>query len=370
LNKSYHFLSVVGARPQFIKLAGLNLALKHYPQIKHTVVHSGQHYDSALSGDFFNEFYLPEPDVSLQMGSSRQCRQIADGIVSLDEAFQMYNPDIVLVYGDTNTTAAAAIAAAKAGFPIAHIEAGLREFDKSIPEETNKLIADALADIWFAPTQTAVKQLANEGKTKHVYLTGDLVLDLLYEKYGTITKDRSDNNPYAFVTCHRAANTDNIDRLTQILTALTQLPLQVEFSMHPRTAKAIQQHQLGALLEASNVHCIGPGSFWKTQRRIRDAHVVLTDSGGLIKEAYFHQTPCIILDDQTEWIESVAEGWAKITGADTHQILQTYSSLTIPQQPPFRKMGDGRAGVRILQHLIDFIDGKASTNSGSGPPYG
>jgi len=354
LHKTFHLVSVVGARPQFIKLAALHAAMQDFPQFRHSVIHSGQHYDPDMSQSFFEEFDLPQPDVFLHLGSAPHNIQIGQGILALDEVLSNLQPDLVLVYGDTNTTAAAAIAAVKRNIPVAHIEAGLREFDKSIPEETNKLIADALADIWFAPTQTAVDQLAREGKTENVCLTGDIVIDLLGRKFGRGSGDTEQKKNAVFLTCHRAVNTDNPERLKSILAAVNQLPVPVTFSVHPRTAKAIYLHGLDSLLSNPAIRVIKPASFWETQQLIRESCCVITDSGGVIKEAYFHQTPCIIIDSQTEWVESVNEGWATIAGADAKMIANAFLHQKVPQIAK-QALGDGKAGVKILQFLKDFL---------------
>ncbi len=353
LHSPLHLMSVVGARPQFIKLAALHAALSDFPQFRHSIVHSGQHYDPEMSQAFFDEFHLPAPDVFLQIGSAPHNVQIGKGILALDEVFSSLQPDLVLVYGDTNTTAAAAIAATKRNIPVAHIEAGLREFDKSIPEETNKLIADALADIWFAPTHTAVEQLAKEGKTTNVCFTGDIVIDLLARRYGGVSSE-AQKKEIAFLTCHRAVNTDNAERLKSILEAVTNLPMPVIFSVHPRTATAISLHGLDSYLASPRIIVNKPISFWETQQLIRESCCVITDSGGVIKEAYFHQTPCIIIDEQTEWVESVDEGWATVAGAGVKKIINAVMDRKVPLGSS-QALGDGKAGYRILQFLNDFF---------------
>lgn len=348
---------MVGARPQFIKLAALHQAIILEPRLEHKVVHSGQHYDAALSDSFFAEFDLPQPDFFLGIGSSSPNKQIADCILALDQVFSQYTPDLVIIYGDTNTTAAAAIASAKRHLPIAHVEAGLREFNKQIPEESNKLIADSLSDIWFAPTETAVQNLAKEGREKHVVYTGDIVLDLLFKKYGRTKKGPFQGTEYCFFTCHRAANTDNPDALSAILKALHQLPFQVVFPVHPRTRHAIVKYNLASLVNSNSIQMIEPCGFWETQKWVRNAKVVVTDSGGLIKEAYFHQTPCVVIDTQTEWLESVDEGWTTVVGPDTKRIENAVMTIKVPQEHQNR-LGDGLAGKRMTEYLIDFLDGK------------
>ncbi len=362
MKKKYKIISVVGARPQFIKLAGLHKAIANENDFEHIIVHSGQHYDHNLSGQFFMELEIPEPHYNIGIGSGHHNIQIAKCIIGVDEILEKENPDLVIVYGDTNTTSAAAIAASKRNIPIAHVEAGLREFDKSIPEEINKLLTDAVTDLFFVPTQTGVDNLANTGVINQVFLTGDISLDLLYDnqklwncadlkaKYGV-------NEGYIFMTCHRAANTDDRANLEQIIEALGELKVPVIFAIHPRTLQKINEYSLQDSLKSENINLIDPPGFWETQSLIKHAQMVITDSGGIIKEAYFHKTPAIIIDKQTEWIETVEEGWNVIAGPSKITILNAVENWKVPEQHS-NCLGNGKAGNHIVKEIINYLNVK------------
>jgi UDP-N-acetylglucosamine 2-epimerase len=356
------FLSVVGARPQFIKLAGMHLAISKEVDIEHVIVHSGQHYDHQMSGQFFEELDIPQPHYNIGIGSGHHNVQIAKCIIGVDEILEKESPDIVIVYGDTNTTAAASIAASKRNIPIAHVEAGLREFDKSIPEEINKLLTDAVTDLFFVPTQTGIENLKSAGVNQNVYLTGDISLDLLYENKKIWTKSAilskyGVSEDYIFVTCHRAANTDNRDHLEQILDAIRALKFSVIFAIHPRTKQKILDYDLTHLLSHGHIKLVDPPGFWETQSLIKNAHMVLTDSGGIIKEAYVHKIPAIILDKQTEWVETVSEGWNTVAGPNKHKILVSVERVKLPK---FHSncIGDGNAGKRIVKEMINYLNAR------------
>jgi UDP-N-acetylglucosamine 2-epimerase len=353
------FLSVVGARPQFIKLAGLHLTIAREVDIEHIIVHSGQHYDHNMSGQFFEELDIPQPNYNIGIGSGHHNAQIAKCIIGVDEILEKESPDIVIVYGDTNTTAASAIASSKRNIPIAHVEAGLREFDKSIPEEINKLITDAVTDLFFVPTRTGIDNLKRVGITQNVYLTGDISLDLLYgnkklwAKSEILTKYDVPED-YIFVTCHRAANTDDRAHLEQILEAIRDLKFSIIFALHPRTRQKILDYDFTHILHHEHIKLVDPPGFWETQSLIKNAYMVLTDSGGIIKEAYFHKTPAIILDKQTEWIETVSEGWNVIAGPDKNKILNAISNWQKPERHT-NCLGDGHAGQRITNSIMDYL---------------
>jgi UDP-GlcNAc3NAcA epimerase len=335
-----------------MKLAPVYFAIGDDKTFDQTIIHTGQHYDAKLSDDFLREFGLPEPDEDLEVGSLPHLPQIGNMLVKLDAILSDIDPDMIYVYGDTNSTVAGAIAASKRNIPLAHIEAGLREFDNSIPEEVNKLLTDSVSDLLFCPTQTAVDNLNNSNHTGEVHLVGDVVVDLLkyrgrtlqspLEKYGVFKGE------YYFATCHRAANTDEEKHLDDILSALSMLDLPVVFPVHYRTRQAIDQHELHFIVELNdNIIDIDPIGFWDTQQLIKHAKCVITDSGGIIREANVHQTPCVIIDKQTEWIESVEAGWAVVTGPGMHEIVNAVNSFQIPDTHS-EIFGDGKASERIL----------------------
>lgn len=353
-----------------MKLAPLSHAIRQSDDFEEFIVHTGQHYDPLLSDVFFREFDLPDPRYHLGSGNTSQCMQIGMILVSIDGVLLKEKPDIVFVYGDTNSTAAGAIAAATHKIPVAHIEAGLREWNKSIPEEVNKLLTDAVSDLYFCPTQTAVENLARSGIHEYVYLVGDPVIGLLSTFRNPLSKEdvlaaQGGLNPgaYVFLTCHRAANTDNVKHLAEILRAAGQIDMPVIFPMHPRTRNAMEIFGLHRIT-GENIRMCDPLGFWETQHLIANARHVITDSGGVIKEAYYYRRPCIIIDTQTEWVEAVEEGWAVITGPDTEAILNAYKSWKQPEgYSAFLSSSD--VSQSILAHVHDYLQGLQSLAMGT-----
>ncbi|MCB0667160.1 MAG: UDP-N-acetylglucosamine 2-epimerase (non-hydrolyzing) [Saprospiraceae bacterium] len=371
MNRKTKIITVVGARPHFIKLAALLKAVDSQ-KWDHIVVHSGQHYDDSLSNQFFKEFQLPEIEYNLGIGSQLPNLQMADCIRSFDRVLEKEQPEMVLVIGDTNTTAAAAIATKKRNIFLGHIEAGLREFDHSIPEEINKLITDAISDLYFVPTQTGLRNLAQEGITKGVFFTGDIGLDLLVDLDLSVENEKfrsaySLPEIYVFMTCHRQANTDKAGNLRSILEAASELPYEVVFPLHPRTRKAIDQHQLQQCI-GKNIRLIEPLGFFDTQKMIKGAKAVLTDSGGVIKESYFHAVPSIIIDRQTEWIEVLGEGWSVIAGPDKAKILNAFETFSLPVEHKM-SLGDGTAARKIIYIIDQFLNAQRPENTSSSPSH-
>ncbi len=359
----YHIITVVGARPQFIKAAALSRAVSLSARLEETIVHSGQHYDHNLSGGFFEELDIPIPKYNLGIGSKSHNKMIGQFLIEFDDILENEKPDLVIVYGDTNTTSAAAIAAAKRNIPLAHVEAGLREWDKSIPEEVNKLLTDSVADLLFSPTQTGVDNLKRVGTSKNVFLTGDISLDLLFQnpKYLSESAIRSKyniNGEYAFMTCHRDANTSDPKKMEAILHGASKCDIPVVFPMHPRTKAAILKYNLGKSI-SSNIQVIDPLGFWETQSLLKYAAVAITDSGGIIKEAYFHKVPGIIIDAQTEWVETIQEGWNRIAGPDEAKIIEFVNSREKPKIHT-NALGDGRCGERIVNSIEEFLNKKGN----------
>lgn len=348
-------LTVVGARPQFIKCAALSpVVRKAFTEV---IVHTGQHYDYQMSHSFFDELAIPEPDYNLQVGSASACVQIAQMLIKLDEVLTQEKPDLVIVFGDTNSTAAGSIAAAKHNIKLAHVEAGLREFNKAIPEESNKLITDALSDFYFCPTDYGVEILHNAGVTEHVYNIGDVMIDLNYRYQSFIESNKAileryglQSKQYYLLTCHRASNTDDPARLRSILEAVNELDKPVIFPIHPRTRKVAEQSGLSPLLEANHLIVTEPLKYLDTQTLVMHAAFALTDSGGITKEAYFYKTPGIILDTQTEWMETVREGWNQIIGPDKEAILAAIRNWKKPSVHS-NCIGDGRASEKIVDIL-------------------
>jgi UDP-GlcNAc3NAcA epimerase len=347
-------LTIVGARPQFIKAAAVShpLRRKHHEILLHT----GQHYDDAMSDRFFDELELPAPDIELGVGSASHAEQTAKMLVGIESAIAEHRPGAVMVYGDTNSTLAGALAAAKANVPLAHVEAGLRSFNRRMPEEINRIVTDRLSSLLLCPSDTAAANLANEGITKGVHVIGDVMADVL-AKFGAGTRDSQVGLPAGFTpheyfvaTIHRAENTDEPRRLSAILRALDALPAPVLFPMHPRVKQVIAAQ---ALTLGRNITALDPVGYVAMMAMVRDARAVLTDSGGLQKEAYWLGVPCITLRDETEWVETVASGWNTLAGADPARITAAIVQARPAAHPQL--YGDGDAAARIIEALNTWI---------------
>lgn len=345
-------VSVVGARPEFIQSAPVSRALR--PRHHEVVVHTGQHYDYRLSQTFFDELALLAPDYNLGVGSGSHARQTAEILTRLEEVLLRERPDLVLVRGDTNSTLSGALAAAKLHIPTAHIEAGERSYDRRMPEELNRLVADSLADVFFCASRAAVDRLAAEGIRAGVHWTGDVMLDALLHNR-PIAESRSTAlrrlglrpGGYALVTIHRAANTDDPARLANLVAALNQAPEPVVFPVHPRTRAALNRQ--GARFGAQ-VTLIEPVGYWDMLALEAGARLIATDSGGVQREAYFLGKPCLTLRDETEWAETVAAGWNVLAGNEPAHIRQLWRDFRPPaDRPPI--FGDGTAARRIVCQL-------------------
>ncbi|MDO8914782.1 MAG: UDP-N-acetylglucosamine 2-epimerase (non-hydrolyzing) [Coriobacteriia bacterium] len=348
-------VSIVGARPQFIKAAPVCRALRQ--RHDEILVHTGQHYDRAMSGVFFDELGIPAPDVNLGVGSGTHGAQTAEMLVAIEGLLIEIAPDCVLVYGDTNTTLAGGLAAAKLDIPVAHVEAGLRSFDRRMPEEINRVVVDHLSRLLLCPTPTAVENLHREGVTDGVELVGDVMLDTArYHADGPASSEALDAfgvspRDYFLATVHRAGNSDDPARLAAIVRALTRVGKPVVWPVHPRTAKNLAAFGLESLVrEGGDVRMVDPVAYGSTIALLRGAAALLTDSGGMQKEAYFFGVPCITLRDETEWIETVELGWNVLVGADTERIVAAAGDLARPAARP-DVYGDGHAAEAIVTAL-------------------
>lgn len=339
-----HVLSVVGARPQFIKLAPF-AAEAHARGHRHTVVHTGQHYDEGMSAVFFAELGIPEPDVNLGVGSGSHATMTARALEGIERAIVETKPQAVVVFGDTNSTLAGALAAAKLGTNSAHIEAGLRSFVRAMPEEINRVVADHCCDLLLAPNETARANLAAEGLAAKTRVVGDIMADTL--RYAleraprapdVLARLRVPPGPFVLLTVHRAANTDDPARLRAILEGVATAGT-VVFPVHPRTRAALARE--GIVLPA-NVRAVEPLGYFDILSLQRAATAIATDSGGMQKEAYLLETPCVTLREETEWTETVALGWNVLTGADPGAIREALESPPRgATHPPI--YGDGTA---------------------------
>ena len=318
-------VSIVGARPQFIKCAPLSrLIRKEYEEI---LVHTGQHYDIGMSDVFFDELDIPKPDYNLGIGSDSHAAQTGKMLIEIEKILLREKPDLVLVYGDTNSTLAGVLAASKLHIKTAHVEAGLRSFDRDMPEEINRVLTDHISGLLFCPTETAVSNLKKEGITKGVYNVGDVMLDsLVYnikiaEQKATILEDLDLNSKeYMVATVHRASNTDIFENLSSIVNAFFDAGILIVFPMHPRTEKFLKQYGLWDKLR-EKVKVIPPLGYLEMLKLMAHAKKILTDSGGVQKEAYMLGVPCITMRENTEWVETIEDGWNVLVGADYEKIM-------------------------------------------------
>lgn len=376
-----HILTIIGARPQFIKAAALSRAIKQHfkDRVKETIVHTGQHYDVNMSQVFFDELEIPRADYKLEVGSDTHGRQTANMIEQLETVLLSEKPDYVILYGDTNSTLAGAVAAAKLDIPIAHIEAGLRSFNKSMPEEINRIVCDHCSTLLFAPTHTAIKNLIAEGIPSEsnapftpdnptIINCGDIMYDnSLYfasmaEKRSTILQEHQLTiGNFILATIHRDSNTDNPERLTAIFSALLSITsnqkIDVVLPMHPRTTKMLEESIdsdfVRRIKQSAHLKLIPPASFFDILQLEKNCKLVITDSGGLQKEAYFFSKPVIILRPETEWVEIVETGNGIIADAFPEKILQAYHQYEENTHLQFPKIfGDGQAAVYMLEAIL------------------
>jgi len=353
-------MSIVGARPQFIKIAPLIKAIDKHNSAHHVLVHTGQHYDIELSKIFFEELDIPKPDYNLEIGSDTHARQTGRMMIGIEDILVTEKPDVVLAFGDTNSTVAGALAAVKLHIPVAHVEAGPRMFDKAIPEEINRVLTDHVSNWLFAPTQTAVNNLKREGIESGVYLTGDVMLDS-FLRFSEVAERNSrildelalSQGEYLLATVHRAGNTDNEENLRSIIDAFLSIEEKIIFPVHPRTQKKLKELGLFDQLPVTShqLLLIEPVGYLDSIVLTRNARKVLTDSGGLQKEAYFSKVPCITLDEATGWPETVEDGWNILVGSDKEKIIQAVKDFE-PKGKQRDVFGSGKAAERIAEILL------------------
>lgn len=368
-------VTIIGARPQFIKAAAVSRAIAahnhltpHSSRLTEIIIHTGQHYDEGMSDVFFRELEIPEPLYNIGIGSGPHGQQTGRMMEAIEKLLIAEKPDWVLVYGDTNSTLAGALAAAKLHIPVAHVEAGLRSFNRRMPEEINRVVTDHLSTLLFCPSQVAVDNLAAEGisspptpdtslLTPNVLITGDVMADALQFTAGKVAMNSDILNQlglkplhYLLATIHRAENTDNPDRLENIMSALSELATSepIVLPLHPRTKKILGDNYISLLTPNSSLKIIEPVGYFDIIALAQSSRLILTDSGGMQKEAYWLKVPCITLRDETEWVETVETGWNVLTGSDRGKISNTVRNYTRPaNHPPL--YGDGHAAEKIIE---------------------
>jgi len=359
-------LTIVGARPQFIKAAAVSRIARSLENITEVLVHTGQHYDQNMSDIFFVELDIPKPNYHLDIGSSTHGAQTGRMLEAIEQVLTQEKPDWVLVYGDTNSTLAGAIAATKLHIPIAHVEAGLRSFNRRMPEEINRVLTDHAANLLFTPTQIATQNLYKEGISSDIiHLVGDVMYDasLYYvqkaeESSHIINQLNLQTKKYILSTVHRAENTDNCDRMNAIVNALIELSkdITVVLPLHPRTKKILANMQILDRIPKT-LRLIEPVGYYDMIMLEKNARMIITDSGGIQKEAYFYQVPCVTLRDETEWVELVESGWNYlVTPESSASIVRSIQAKMCQPLPSdtIQLYGDGGASAKILQKLTNI----------------
>jgi UDP-N-acetylglucosamine 2-epimerase (non-hydrolysing) len=345
-------VSVVGARPQFIKLFPISRAIPK--GVEHEIVHTGQHYDDAMSKVFFDELKIPAPVLNLEVGSGSHAQQTADMMVGLENAFSERKPDVVLAYGDTNSTIAAALVATKMQIPLAHLEAGLRSFNRKMPEELNRIVTDHLSDLLLAPSDTAMVNLVNEGLGIKSVNVGDVMVDSTLMAQSMIKNDRSNflptNTSYIFCTIHRAENTDDPVRLLNLITRIAKSPIHIVFAAHPRIIEKCRINSID--LYELGIQIVPPQSYLSTIKLISEASGVVTDSGGIQKEAYILGTPTLTLRNETEWSETLVGGWNQLDPSGD-LISMDWTNQTKGEKSDF--LGNGGSAEKSLKSICDYL---------------
>lgn len=348
-------VTILGARPQFVKAAVLSRLIRTGPWsdiFQEKIVHTGQHYDDNMSAVFFREMEIPSPEYQLEAGGTTHGKMTGRMLIGLEDILLRENPDLVIVYGDTNTTLAGSLAASKLHIPVAHIEAGMRSYNKQMPEEQNRIIADHLATWLFCPTDKAVENLKAENISNGVHQVGDIMLDahLFYRHkiQNYQSKFVSEQTSFVLATLHRQENTEDAMRLLQIVEALNTLPVDIILPLHPRTRKKIDALNI---LPAKHIHLTKPLGYLDMLALEKKASCIITDSGGVQKEAYFMHKPCITLRNETEWTETVDCGWNSLVGASKDMIVNAFNNIRTPEHHP-DLYGDGTTAKQILSVLV------------------
>ena len=363
-------VTIIGARPQFIKAAVVSRAISVHNEIdgnsriEEFILHTGQHYDENMNDVFFKELNIKKPDWQLHCGGlASSTKMLAEMLIGIEKALLECMPDYVLVYGDTTSTLAGALAASQMHIPVVHIEAGLRSFNKQMPEEINRILTDHIATMLFCPTYKAVENLAKERITEGIFHTGDVMYDaalsfgkIAEEKSGILSTLGLEPKKFRLCTVHRAENTNDPERLTQIFLALIEIATPdcpVIFPLHPRTKIYIKNYKLNATIASNDaLRMIDPIDYLDMVMLEKNAETIITDSGGVQKEAYFHRTPCVTLREETEWTETVDAGWNQIAGFKTEKIIECLSRKT--EKSEIKEYGDGHAAEKIIKALSQW----------------
>lgn len=353
-------VSIVGARPQFIKAAMLSRELRKEKDIGHIQLHTGQHYSPEMAGILFNELDY-HPDYDLRIGSGSHAVQTGRSMIGIEEVLLKENPDMVIIYGDTNATLAGALAASKLHIPLVHVEAGLRSFNRMMPEEINRVVADALSDLLFCPTENAVSNLGKEGRGEGVLNTGDILLDTLElflpmarKSTGIIERLSLGNAPFWLLTMHRPANVDEEERFGGVLTAIAETDHpRIIFPCHPRSAETLGR--IPAKVKC-HIEIIPPVSYLDMLLLEERAELIITDSGGVQREAYFLSRPCLTLREETEWPETLDNGWNHLVGSSTERIKKGIKSSRRPEvKSNLAVFGDGRAAFKMIEEVKKYM---------------
>ncbi len=350
-------ISVVGARPQFIKLAPLSREIRK--DFEEKIIHTGQHFDEEMSKLFFEQLEIPLPDYNLGIAGGNHGEQTGKMLIALEEVLLKESPALVIVFGDTNTTLAGALSAAKLQIKCLHVEAGLRSFNRAMPEEINRIVADHTSDYLFAPTQTAINNLKNEGLKKKTFLSGDIMVDSLANNLEKATKysniiDELHLKPasYYLLTLHRPYNVDDPDNLALLLSKLSEIKEQIVFPIHPRTRQIIGNNKIKI---PGNILTIKPAGYLDFINLELNANKIITDSGGIQKEAYLLKKPCITVRPETEWVETVEAGWNRLVGLDSEKLADTIEKFnpTGEQKPIFGEFSVAEKMVNILRNFLN-----------------
>ncbi|KMQ52122.1 UDP-N-acetylglucosamine 2-epimerase [Chitinispirillum alkaliphilum] len=352
-------VTVIGARPQFIKAAAVSGKLKEVG-IKERIIHTGQHFDTTMSEVFFRELQIPDPVYNLGIAAKRHGEMIAGMLVKIEEILIEEAPLAVMVYGDTNSTLAGALAACKLNIDVIHIEAGLRSYKKSMPEEVNRILTDQMSALLLCPSIKAKENLHSEGITENVYVCGDVMGDLFFSCLERAKNKQSDilcsagigSEPFSVLTCHRDGATHSPQIIKDILSAVNQLGVKVVFPVHPRTKNLIRDNGIKL---PENVKELSPLGYLNMIALMHRAQFIMTDSGGMQKEAYWMGKPCFTLREETEWVETVQNGWNVLTGTNSARILQSVQSYQKPQyRPPL--YGHGSAGTECAKLIVEYLE--------------